>query len=197
MAAKKREPEPGEVTIAALMKKQGASDETVAVGVNLARLMSKAQQGDQAAMKELRAAVPSDEVFWDSVGDVARATVETQLRILYGEDLVFREGLKRRLAKMREELAGPGCAPLERLLADRIVICWLQLQYADAIYAQNMKDLNLHWNDLYQRRQDRAHRRFLSACKALATVRRLAIPALQVNIGEKQINVAQVETSPA
>jgi hypothetical protein len=32
--------------------------------------------------------------------------------------------------------------------------------------------------DYYQRRQDRAHRRFLSAVKTLATVRRLALPTL-------------------
>ena len=63
MTAKQREPESDEAAIAAVMKKQGASDETVAVGVNLVRLVSKAQQGDQAALKELRAAVPKEEVF--------------------------------------------------------------------------------------------------------------------------------------
>ena len=34
---------------------------------------------------------------------------------------------------------------------------------------------------------DRAHRRFLQAVKTLATVRRLLVPALQVNIGKNQI----------
>jgi hypothetical protein len=37
---------------------------------------------------------------------------------------------------------------------------------------------------------DRAHRRYLSAIKALALVRRLAVPVLQVNIARKQVNVA-------
>jgi hypothetical protein len=37
---------------------------------------------------------------------------------------------------------------------------------------------------------DRAHRRYLSAIKTLATVRKLALPVLQVNIAKKQVNVA-------
>ena len=36
-------------------------------------------------------------------------------------------------------------------------------------------------------RQDRAHRRYLQAITALARVRRLQLPALQVNIAQQQI----------
>jgi hypothetical protein len=36
---------------------------------------------------------------------------------------------------------------------------------------------------------DGVHGRYLSAIKCLADVRRLALPALQVNIAEKQVNV--------
>ncbi len=36
---------------------------------------------------------------------------------------------------------------------------------------------------------DATHRRFLSAVKALALVRKLALPALQVNIARRQVNV--------
>jgi hypothetical protein len=42
----------------------------------------------------------------------------------------------------------------------------------------------------YQKWLDRAHRRYLSALKTLATVRRLLVPAVQVNIADKQVNVA-------
>ena len=44
--------------------------------------------------------------------------------------------------------------------------------------------------DYHLRRQDRAHLRFLSAMKTLATVRKLDLPVLQVNIDENQVNVA-------
>jgi hypothetical protein len=41
------------------------------------------------------------------------------------------------------------------------------------------------------RQIDSANRRFLSAFATLARVRKLAVPALQVNIGANQVNVSQ------
>src|SRR5262245_66143189 len=90
---------------------------------------------------------------------------------------------------LRAELAGANPTPIERLLVERIVACWLQVQDADARYAQ-AKNLSLAWGEYYQRRMDRAHRRYLSAVKALALVRKLAVPVLQVNIAREQVNVA-------
>jgi hypothetical protein len=42
----------------------------------------------------------------------------------------------------------------------------------------------------HQRKIDRAHARLLSAVRTLAQVRKLAVPALQLNIAKKQVNVA-------
>jgi len=36
---------------------------------------------------------------------------------------------------------------------------------------------------------DHSHKQYLSAMKTLATARKLALPALQVNIARKQVNV--------
>ncbi len=41
-----------------------------------------------------------------------------------------------------------------------------------------------------QERIDRSRRRYLAAIRALAHLRRLQVPAVQVNVAEKQINVA-------
>jgi hypothetical protein len=46
-----------------------------------------------------------------------------------------------------------------------------------------------------QRRMDRAHRQFLSTIKTLATVRRLAIPAVQINVARRQVNQLNVGES--
>ncbi|HLM78571.1 MAG TPA: hypothetical protein VK361_09320, partial [Rubrobacteraceae bacterium] len=75
------------------------------------------------------------------------------------------------------------------LLAERIVACWLQLQYAEAIYVQNLGDLNMKQSEYHQRRLDRLHKRYLSSIKTLAQIRKLG-PAVQINIAEKQINTA-------
>jgi hypothetical protein len=42
----------------------------------------------------------------------------------------------------------------------------------------------------WQDRINRVHRRYLTATKTLATIRKLALTALQVNIARKQVNVA-------
>jgi hypothetical protein len=92
---------------------------------------------------------------------------------------------------LRAELAGPEPTSVERLLVERVVARWLQVQDADVRYAQ-AKDLSLAWGAYYQRRMDRAHKRYLSAIRTLALVRRLALPVLQVNIARKQVNVVKL-----
>jgi hypothetical protein len=123
-------------------------------------------------------------------------TVEHSIsKSLGGEDnLAFREAIKRKRAALREELEGPTPSPTERLLVDRVVACWLQVQEADLRYAQ-AGNCSFAQADYHLKRQDRAHRRFLSAMKTLATIRKLGLPVLQVNIGENQVNVANATTT--
>jgi hypothetical protein len=79
---------------------------------------------------------------------------------------------------------------LERLLVERIAACWLQVQDAEIKYMHNHKQLTLQQVEFHQRRMDATHKRYLVAIKALALVRKLALPALQVNIARKQVNVS-------
>jgi hypothetical protein len=57
-------------------------------------------------------------------------------------------------------------------------------------YAQ-AKDLSAKWLEFYQRRMNHSHKRYISAFKTRALVRKLAVPVLQVNIAKKQVNVAR------
>ena len=78
---------------------------------------------------------------------------------------------------------------MESLLVERIVACWLQLQYYEVLYAQNFRQLSLRQSESQQKRIDQAHRRYLSAIRTLAQVRKLVKPSVaQINIAEKQIN---------
>jgi len=97
------------------------------------------------------------------------------IELAAGPDLLAREALARQLAALKTELAGPAPTPLERLLVERIAATWLQVNYADAVAAQ-ARDVSVKQAELAMERQDRAHRRHLTAVAALATVRRL-LPA--------------------
>ena len=107
-----------------------------------------------------------------------------------GDQLLFREGLKRQLHDMRKELAGPTASSLEDLLVDRILACWLQVYHADGQCGQSLGKFTYEEFEYLQRRTDRAHRRFLSAVKTLAQVRRMLGTPVQLNVGVNQVNIA-------
>ena len=89
--------------------------------------------------------------------------------------------------RLTAELAGPQPSPLERLLVERIVLCWLHLHYAEALYVQHLEKLTLRQDEFFQQRISKAQARYLSAIRTLAQVRRLGVPAVQVNIGQQQV----------
>jgi hypothetical protein len=124
----------------------------------------------------------------ESLGNMALQVEMNLIKNAAGDNLAFKEGLGYKMAKLRAELAGAGSPPLERLLADRVAICWLTLHGVEVRFAQS-GDLTIKQADYWQRRINSAHKRYLSAIKTLATVRKLALPALQVNIARKQVNV--------
>jgi hypothetical protein len=109
-----------------------------------------------------------------------------------------KEGLKRELLRVAAGFVGPNPSPIEKLLAGTAAINWfalrmLEVQYADAITGDGV---TLDSSEHHQRRIDRTHRRLMSTIKTLATVRRLAVPAVQINVARQQVNQLKVEDSP-
>lgn len=106
------------------------------------------------------------------------------------------EACRREAAKLKQKLTREPSTPLEDLLIERIVICWLDLNYAQTIWSQ-MSDPTWKQAAYHQDRIDRAHRRYLSAIKSLAQVRKLQIPAVMLNIADKQMNALNVGQTTA
>jgi hypothetical protein len=159
----------------------------------LRKLLKRAEPGDTKTLPALREMLSKadEDLVRRFGGDLAEQTESTLVNAAAGQNLVFQEALLRRLELLRAELAGPSPSPLERLLVERIVLCWLHLHDKEIRFAQ-AKSLTIPQADYQQRAIDRAHKRYLSAIKMLAVVRRLAIPAFQVNIARKQVNVSGV-----
>ncbi len=154
----------------------------------LMALIDRAQDGDEEALPVLRKVLdkaPRIARFVDLARNVERSIVEK----MSGDDVFTQEAIPRNLKAMRVEIAGENPSPLERLLAERITVCWLELQYFQAIYTQNLGNFSIIQGDYHQRRIDKAHRRYQSSIKALAQIRKMG-PAVQINIAEQQINQA-------
>jgi hypothetical protein len=152
------------------------------------KLLARAHAGDASTLPMLRKLLESGPLT-EAAGNLATQVEYTLVGNAAGKDLVFKEATHRKLARMRAELAGENPTPLERLLAERVALCWLALHDVEVRFAQ-AKDLSIKQATYWQERIDRSHRRYLSAIKTLATVRKLALPVLQVNIAKRQVNIA-------
>ena len=160
----------------------------------LTGLMTKAEHGDETALAELKSHLKDRPQDWEKlcliVGDLASQAERSLIKVAAGPNLLSKDAIRVKLDHMEAEFLGPAPTPLERLLGQRIRACWLQLSYAESSYVRRMGDLTLAEGDYYQRRIDRAERRYLAAIKALAQVRRLLGPSVQLNVGFQQVNVA-------
>ena len=107
-----------------------------------------------------------------------------------GNDLVSKEILTNQIAVLKKQIAGPTPTPLEQLLADRIVVCWLQVQQAELRAANRLENNGWVLSNAEENRLDKVNKRFLAAVKSLAQVRKLLTPKVQVNIANQQVNVA-------
>jgi hypothetical protein len=152
-------------------------------------LLRRAERGDETALVSVRELLAEPELVEALGGNLARRAEDALLAVYCGNSPLTREAITRKLQDLRAELGGPNPSPVERLLAERAVGCWLHLHHLEITRA-GKASMELSLALYYQKAIDRAHKRYLSALKALVEVRKLAAPVLQVNIARKQVNVA-------
>jgi len=164
------------------------SEKTVEKLQDLLRL---AEKGEEGAVPEIRQILDEHpDLAWRFV-DVAQFAEDALIEAMTKEgDLAAKELVRCQLEAMKKEIAGKNCSALERLLSERVVLTWLEVQLFEALYAQNMRKLTIPQAEHHQKRLDRAHGRHLSAIRALAQMRKLlkGTAITQINIADKQIN---------
>lgn len=108
-----------------------------------------------------------------------------------GNAAITKTAVLHKLDDLRVQLLAESESPIERLLVDRIAMTWLALAIAEGIFYRSLAvGIDQHEDELHQKRVERAQKRHLAAIKTLAQVRKLGAPMVQVNIAEKQINLA-------
>ena len=101
-------------------------------------------------------------------------TLELIGRIAETKYLATYAAMKAKAEDLRRSITPADVCPLERLLAERVVVCWLAAYAADlAASRRDSAGASPREMEALARRSDRAHRRFLTGVRALAT---LAIP---------------------
>ena len=167
-------------------------DGEVAVRDILSDLMRQADEGDPNAMEQVARVLNAGHGAWEAIADLGLSAERAWLALAAGEQVLLREALRRKLEALKVEVAGPAPTALEQLLAERVAICWLATQEADYVAAQFFREGGTQVQARYvEERQERAQRRYLAAIKALAQVRRLLTPMVQLNVAERQVNITR------
>jgi hypothetical protein len=145
--------------------------------LTLQELVNAANRGDAASLKSLRQALDEHPEIWRRAGDLAAHVEQTWIRLAAQGNALAQESIRRESDRMRAELLGMSPAPIEKLLVDQIVSCWLQLKHAE-ISAGSGRQSSLMRERFHDQRLQRSQRRYLTALKMLAQIRRLPLSAL-------------------
>jgi len=101
------------------------------------------------------------------------------------------EAWRAKVEAVRTSLAMPGDRELERLLIERVTLSWLAVTVAEVRRAARWQEgVPNGAVEFWDRHVSRLNADFLRASKALASVRRLRLPSVQVNVGAQQVNYA-------
>lgn len=138
-------------------------------------LAALANAGDLEAIGRLRKLFDDHPEIWEQIGDLAKHAELTLARGVSKGEVVMFESVRRMVQKVKRELGHKDSSPLEKLAIQRVVICWLELQYAAAVFPiVTGKPTAADTFGLKQK--DSAQRRFDAALKSLATLRKLLPP---------------------
>ena len=143
------------------------------------------------ARKTLDEFLRSDPAIWHAVGDMVEQAARHLISKAAGS-YAIKASMTKGWDQMQLDLARPSDGALERLLVQQVVIAWLHLGYVEYQYSAVTTEtgLTIKRAEYWERRLSAAQRRYLRATETLARVRRLQLPAVQVNIGAQQINQA-------
>jgi hypothetical protein len=154
-------------------------------------LYPAANAGDRDATKELRQVLDQHPELWNSIGDLGKQAELALVEAAVGDGTFVKTAVMKKLDDLRLQLLAESASPIERLLVDRVAVTWLGLVIAEGAYYRSLTGgLDQHEDEWHQKRVERAQRRHLAAVKVLGQVRKLGAPVVQVNIAEKQINLA-------
>src|SRR5688500_10058857 len=93
------------------------------------------------------------------------------------------------LISMRDEMGYHEAPIMEKLLIENIVTSWLRVNWIESQLAMFMnRQARFAELEFWEHRLSMAQRRYLAGCESLAKIRKMKIPALQLNLGDKQIN---------
>ena len=145
--------------------------------------ITRARNGDESVMPELRTLMA--EFPLERFGDLSQSIIRRMLDNHFKNNLFSNEVIQQKLVDLRSELEGRKPSPIEKLIVDRVLCCWLRLQLAE-LAASGEDVCDNPFSRIDSRSLDRYHKQYLSALKALADLRRLNV-TIQLSVAKRDV----------
>jgi len=136
----------------------------------LRELVARANAGDRDAISRLRRVLDANPDIWKRAGDLAAVAEASWIELIAGTDRLVDGSVRRQLAAMKDELAGPYPTKLEHLLVQQITTSWLAATQAE-MQAASTTSVSLEQAGFRLKKAESAQKRHLAAMKMLATLR--------------------------
>ncbi|HKB39453.1 MAG TPA: hypothetical protein VKD72_23655 [Gemmataceae bacterium] len=156
----------------------------------LEALVAQANRGDKAALADLRGYLTQHPEVWQTCGDLGKCAERAWL-LLFSQEALGTESIKRHIEQLRADLAGPSPTPVERLLVNRVVVCYLALHQAELVSARPDPSSPAQVA-IRLKRCESTQRRYLGALRMLALLRAtlpqglIPVNSLRLHGGEQQ-----------
>jgi hypothetical protein len=157
------------------------SSETASYTPELVALLQRGMGSDQSCLPELRRALDEHPALVDQFGDLVQH-IQIKLIACATDSVLGQEAFRRKAAELRAQLRETATTPIEKLLADRVSLCWIDVLTADLEFANRRKTEpgDTPIVRAAEGRVDSAQARFLKAMKALATAQKHLRPGPSV-----------------
>ncbi|MDB5311918.1 MAG: hypothetical protein JWO38_6120 [Gemmataceae bacterium] len=168
------------VDIVTLIDTWIASDLRATAGKLDPEAQAKTSERDRSVLPMIDQFVdsPAATALW---GDTGRQLLSAWARQFGKADRETEQALFRGVSNLRAGLIGPAPSLLVRLLAERVLICWVALRYFERRHARALgKELASRIHQCHQRAVDFARRHLLAAARTLAKIRKAKLVDLLV-----------------
>ena len=137
--------------------------------------MKKQNNGDRAALREV-------DKYLDNPAaaalrrDGGRHVLIEWTNLYGGKNVVINRALLRVASDLRFRLAGTNPTALDLLLAERVVVAWLFVNWSEYQYVTLVTQLSAQEMAIHLKRIEMAQRHLCTACRTLAKVKRTKLP---------------------
>ena len=135
----------------------------------LEALVAQANRGDKAALAELRLFLDRHPQVWRACGDLGKCAERAWLG-LFSREALGAESIRRHIEQLRADLAGFSPTPIEELLVNRVVACYLAVHHAE-LASTEPGTTSPAQVAIRLKRCESAQRRYLAALRMLTLLR--------------------------